>query len=243
MIGAPLDFNECFSQEDLPPPQDTYEEEIAREKAMSMWVYDTAPSMTTLPGLDWVGFVPGLVWYRYDQGYFADDPTWFTASLTPSAVSLTRGWEEEGPQDMKQNPTPVPTVFSALFKGYFIPRTTGVHRFTLASGNASHLWWGQSAATEAQSKTLASASISLPGFHRLVRGSTSLLMNSGTAYPLSIMYGQNTGPGIWNLRFSFTVPGSSTVTTDGDGYFFAILPEDTVISADVLQSQNVAGAA
>lgn len=244
MIGAPLEFTECFSSShslsasDLSPTSAEMHAEAAAMKALMAWSLVTSPSMTgSLPGQDQAR--PGLIWYRYDQGYFADEPTWFK-SLQPSAGDKTQGWtdlNQVGPKDGTPGTLPIAktVLFSMLIKGYFVPKMTGIHHFTLSSDDASYLWWGANAAVSTPNKKTSSASIALPGVHALVTGSVSLIMTAGTAYPLSIMYGQ--GSGNWHLQFSFVPPATSVSSSDGTGYYYAIVAPGTVVAGDVVTTQ------
>lgn len=208
---------------------------VVRSKAMQAFSDATTPSMTAgVYGTPPDTVLPGLIWYRYDQGYFADNPAWFK-SLTYSAADRTFGWADMnhvGPGDNTPNYLPIgqTSAFSLLVRGYFIPKTTGVHIFKLGSDDASYLWWGSEAAVPTPSKTVMTASIALPGEHPLIFGSVSLNMAAGTAYPLSIMYGQNRGG--YGFKFSFVSPGSPE-TTDGTGYYFSDLPSNTIVASAV----------
>lgn len=252
MIGAPLAFMECF----LPSPQLTPDTapatgsadtqllpemtgemlaEWKAELAMVAWAQVAVPSMEAIiPDMVQDSARPGLIWYRFDGGNFLDDPKWFMANdMTAGGKALT--WKEgEAPVDLNPHAIETPPMFSLLIKGYFVPRTTGLHRFTLESRSACYLWMGQSATVRTADKMMSSAAIALPGTHGLVKGSVTFSMTAGMAYPLSLMYGQTTGPGVWNMRLSFTDPASSTETTDGTAYYFAILQKDTVVSADLV---------
>lgn len=162
----------------------------------------------------------GLTWYRYDQGYFNDNPSWFQG-LTASASGVTNGWS-----DLARSPgAPVPGIlpiaqtsrFSFLVSGYFVAQVSGNYQLTLSSDDAAYLWIGPPALGAAASVSTGNASIKLGGLHGNNAQSVNMAMVSGQAYPLLMMYGQNEGG--WNFTFSFNPPGASS-TTDGTGYFF-----------------------
>lgn len=181
--------------------------------------------------------LPGLIWYRFDQGYFEDKPLWFKY-LKPSATGSTLGWtdlNQVGPGDNTPDTLPIgkKVSFSILIKGYFVPKVTGAHYFIMGSDDSSYLWWGQDAATVTQDKTMGTAIISLPGKRSRERWwqLVTLRMTAGTAYPLSIMYGQNLGA--WHLVFAFKAPDQDKPTQDGTGYFYGRVAAGTTIAASV----------
>lgn len=184
---------------------------------------------------------PGLLWYRFDQGYFEDKPLWFK-SLKPTAYGSTRGWvdlNQVGPGDTTPNTLPIgkKTYFSMLLKGYFVPKMTGVHLFSLASDDASYMWWGVHAITQTYDKTAGSASIVIPGTRDKTSScSVALKLTAGTAYPLSIMYGQSVGA--WHLHFQFTPPGLETPIVDGTDYLFNRVPKSTKVADMFFSSPN-----
>lgn len=177
---------------------------------------------------------PGLMWYRFDQGYFNDNPKWFK-NLNPTSGDVTLGWSGlnligPGPGDDSTNTLPVSQSenFSFLIKGYFVPKVSGIHRFTLGSDDASFMWWGAAATVATAEKNIHDASISNPGVHPPIQASVSFNMSAGTAYPLAIMYGQKSGG--YNLTFAFTPPGGQE-TNDGTGVYYSMVTSDTVIAS------------
>lgn len=207
---------------------------IRQFKAEQAFGDATAPSMTaSVEGLP-DRASPGLIWYRYDQGYFNDNPKFFQ-SLKPTVGGVTMGWKDlkhVEPSDITSNFLPINQYerFSFLIKGYFVPKTSGIHMFTLGSDDASYMWFGSAATVATANKSFRDASISLPGIHGVVTKSVSFNLSAGTAYPMAIMYGQ--GGGGYNLQFSYAPPGGQS-TTDGTGVFYCIVTSDTVIASAV----------
>lgn len=245
MFGAPLNFEDqsshCQSR-DAHTQAHAQTEEFAVEvnrRTKAAHAFDNLTTPTMSGGLYGHSeqVLPGLIWYRFDQGYFEDKPLWFK-SLKPSATGSTLGWKDlnqVGPGDTTPDTLPIgkKVSFSMLIKGYFVPKVTGLHIFALGSDDSSYLWWGKHATTVTQDKTLGSASISLPGTRDRQKWFQvmALQMTAGTAYPLSIMYGQNLGA--WHLVFGFLASGQSKYTTDGTGYFYGRVAAGTTIAASV----------
>lgn len=179
--------------------------------------YSTLPSGTQVA--DTI-VATGLGWYRYDQGYFADDPSWFQGRKA-SASGTTNGWTDlaraSGLTDTSLLPIGQTSRFSFLISGYFVAKTSGSHTFTLSSDDASYLWIGPSALGAAASVRVQNASINLSGLHGNNSSSTNVTLVAGQATPMLIMFGQNEGG--WNLSFSFAPPGSASLV-DGKGYLY-----------------------
>lgn len=175
----------------------------------------------------------GLTWYRYDQGYFGDDPTWFQGK-TPSSIGSTNGWTDiartVGATSSTYLPIAQTTRFSFIISGYFVATTTGSYQLNLSSDDASYLWIGPPALGAAASVGIANAVINLAGLHGNNVGSVNVLLVAGQAYPLLILYGQNEGG--WNLQFSYVPPGSAS-TIDGTGIFYTNLPTGTTTATAI----------
>lgn len=175
----------------------------------------------------------GLGWFRYDQGYFADDPTFFSKH-DPSQSGRSTGWTNVSPVPASTDPAFLPisstSPFSFLVSGYFAPRITGSYSFKLTSSDAAYLWIGFAAAVPTFSKNLASAKISLPGPHNIMNATVSLHMIARVFYPISIMYGSNTSTGNGHpyMQFAYQSPGYDFFTRDGTGLFFNGFDANTI---------------
>lgn len=184
----------------------------------------TNPIGSTVQTTTVIEMLSGLSWGRFDQGYFADSPAFFGGILF-SASGFTSGWlgvsQTTGTQPAGYLPISQNSQFSFLISGFFIPKVTGTHVLSMASDDASYLWLGPNALGLATSLSLSNASISLPGTHGVIPGSTSVSMVAGTAYPLFIMYGQ--GGGGYNLQLTYTPPGGNS-TSDGTQVFYSSQP-------------------
>lgn len=171
------------------------------------------------------GATPGLAWSRFDQGYFNDQPSWFEG-VSPSATGSTNGWLDLARDPIQRWAGHLPiaqtSAFSFLVWGAFFARTTGTHKLTLSSDDASYLWFGQAALIDPWDLPTSSAAINLRGLHGNFASSVSVSLVAGLAYPLLIMFGQNEGG--FNMQFSFTLPGSNSASTDGTGFFFTSAP-------------------
>lgn len=214
--------------------------QVKAMKAAQVWFTQTSPSVTGVVdmGDDPNNSFPGLFWYRFDQGYFANNPLWFTG-LQASAFNQTSGWgtlDQLFSQPVSHGPPAAlpngQVSFSLLVKGYFIPMVTGIHQFMLECADAGYMWLGGPATASTTDKSIRSASIAIPGNHARTSRSVSYKLIAGTAYPLSIMYGQNAAGG--DLHFSFTPPYSSAKILDGTGYFFSLLALNTVVATSVM---------
>lgn len=241
MFGAPLNFEQAPHSRSQGPQTEGFtvaSEATRKRKAAEAFANLTTPTMSGGLYGQTDEPLPGLIWFRYDQGYFEDKPLWFQ-NMKPTATGSTQGWtdlNQVGPGDTTPATLPIGKTdsFSMLIKGYFVPKTTGVHQIILGSMDSSYLWWGAPAATLTQDKTLGTASISLPGKKKIGQKWWQIQhvqMTAGTAYPLSIMYGLDIG--VWHLFFAFVAPGQSQFTQDLTGYIYGRVATGTTIAASV----------
>lgn len=171
------------------------------------------------------GSRPGLSWFRYDQGYFNDQPSAFRG-LTPSESGTTNGWNDldrtPGGRTAGFLPISKTSKFSFVVSGMFVPLKTGAHKFLLSSDDASYMWIGSGAVGDFTTFSTSSAKINLGGLHGNNTQSVDMDMLAGQAYPLLIMFGQNEGG--FNLEFAFKVPDRDSFISDGTAYFFTTSP-------------------
>jgi hypothetical protein len=145
--------------------------------------------------------VAGL--YQYTQaGYYADDVNFFTSMTATGATNNI-------------NSALAATTTSYQYLGYFLPATTGIYRFGIASDDAGYLWLGDTATT---GYSTTNAVIAQPG----LRGpaytySRNLLLRAGTYYPVRFMTGNNAGGGGQALQWSYA---GGAFTNDGTGEYF-----------------------
>ena len=141
--------------------------------------------------------------YQYTQtGYYADDVNFFTAM---TAVAATNNI----------NSTLGTVTTSYQYLGYFLPPTTGVYRFGIASDDAGYLWLGSTATT---GYTVNNAIIAQPGLRGAAYTySRNLLLTAGTYYPMRFMTGNNAGAGGQAVQWS---SGGGAFTNDGTGEYF-----------------------
>jgi hypothetical protein len=107
------------------------------------------------------------------------------------------------------------SYFSTMHYGLFLANATGTWTFYINSDDGSYVWIGPTADS---GYTTTNATINDGGGHGPTLKSATYPMDSGTYYPIRIMYGQNSG-GI-ALEFSFTSPSSGTRIYNGTGYYF-----------------------
>ena len=145
--------------------------------------------------------VAGL--YQYTQaGYYADDVNFFTSMTATGATNNI-------------NSALAATTTSYQYVGYFLPATTGIYRFGIASDDAGYLWLGDTAVT---GYATTNAVIAQPG----LRGpaytySRNLLLRAGTYYPVRFMTGNNAGGGGQALQWSYA---GGAFTNDGTGEYW-----------------------
>lgn len=139
--------------------------------------------------------------------YFADDMSVLTsASSAPSLESQIRD-------------VSIRNTNTLVFRGYFIPDTTSTtYTFRTRSDDASYFWIGDGARGAITDLDVDNATVDNGGLHgarTVVSGNISL--TAGQLYPIALVAGNNTGPGI--ITLSWATDGSS-YTSDGSGNFF-----------------------
>ena len=141
--------------------------------------------------------------YQYSQsGYYNEDVNFFTA-MTPVGAT----------NNIASTLGTVTTSYQYL--GYFLPASTGVHRFGMASDDAGYLWFGDTAIT---GYTVNNAIIAQPGLRAAVYTySRNFLLRAGTYYPIRFMTGNNGGDGGQFLQWSV---GGGAFTNDGTGEYW-----------------------
>ena len=144
----------------------------------------------------------GVVRRDYNQGYFADDTTWFnlyspSATTHPTNIDIGQELNESG-QDL----------YSIQWTGYFSPLSTTIYRFRTYSDDASYFWIGSNAVT---SYSTANCNVDNGGLHgsNYVNG-TPVSLTSGLYYPIRAQYGENTGGA--EMKVEFTTDDGNTWT-------------------------------
>jgi hypothetical protein len=157
--------------------------------------------------LDFVQFrgtiypVAGL--YQYSQaGYYNDNVNFFT-SMT--AVGPTN--------NIASTLNTVTTSYQYL--GYFLPASTAIYTFGIASDDAGYLWIGDTAVS---GYTTSNAIIAQPGLRGAAYTySGNIALTAGVYYPIRFMTGNNGGAGGQYLAWNVSGGG---YTTDGTGEYF-----------------------
>jgi hypothetical protein len=169
--------------------------------------FDFGSSATDSFRLDYVQFrgtiYPQAGLYQYTQsGYWNEDVNFFTAM---TAVGATN--------NIASTLATVTTSYQYL--GYFLPASTGIHSFGIASDDAGYLWLGDTATT---GYTTANAIIAQPGLRGAAYTySRNFLLRAGTYYPIRFITGNNGGAGGQFLQWSYS---GSAYTNDGTGEYF-----------------------
>jgi len=183
--------------------------------------------------------MPGLMYRAYD-GYFADDPTYFTSNTathtgtTGNILNVYNGTEGIKTVDVSQ-------WYSVEWFGYFRATATGTWTFYIASDDASFMWLGPTALS---GYTTANALIKNPNAHPVILVSNTISLTAGEYYPIRVQYGQ--GAGGADCQVSFTPPGG-TRTYDGTGYYFtgtgfsSLYPGLSAASLKAITKVNVNG--
>ncbi len=134
---------------------------------------------------------------RFDL-YFADDTRNLTTpDGTVNVVESLKGFS-------------VGTTQTWLFRGFFIPNSTSTTwQFRTTSDDASYLWIGDGATEEDDTLDVGIADVDNGGLHgSQTRTSGNISLTSGVPYPITIVAGNNTGPG------SITVEWRPNTSTD-----------------------------
>jgi len=141
--------------------------------------------------------------FQYTQaGYYNEDVNFFTA-MTPVAAT----------NNISSILNTATTSYQYL--GYFLPSTTGIHRFGIASDDAGYLWVGDLAIS---GYTTSNAAIAQPGIRAAAYTySRNFLLTAGVYYPIRFMTGQNTGGAGQFLQWN---SAGGTFTNDGTGEYW-----------------------
>ena len=145
----------------------------------------------------------GLAQIQYD-GYFADDPNWFSDARYSSSLRLnsTTGASGIPVFDWYSNPADWNNVVKSSWSwtGHFIPDETGEWLFEIASDDASYMWLGNDAVLNYQSGP-ATALINVGGIHTERTVSQKITLVKDQIYPLRIQYGNNGQAAVFKFRF------------------------------------------
>jgi hypothetical protein len=108
------------------------------------------------------------------------------------------------------------TNISRLYRGYFIPATTGSHRFRVTSDDGAYMWLGSAAIS---GYTTSNLIINNGGLHGPVAVTSGYWnMDAGTYYPIRIVYGNNAASG--QLTLEWEGPGQAFTTNGSSRYFY-----------------------
>ena len=153
--------------------------------------------------LDGQSISAGVVRRDYNQGYFADDTTWFnthspSATTHPFTIDIDQELNNSG-QD----------YYSIQWTGYFAPLTTGTYIFRTFSDDASYFWIGTNAVS---SYNVGNSNVNNGSLHggNYVSGSP-VSLTSGLYYPIRAQFGENEGGA--EMRVEFSTDGGSNWTT------------------------------
>jgi len=168
--------------------------------------------------------VAGL--YQYTQtGYYADDVNFFTtagASATGTTSNI--------------NSTLAATTTSYQYTGYFLPASTGLHSFGIASDDAGYLFFGATAIT---GYSTSNAIVAQPGLRGAAYTySRNLLLKAGVYYPIRFITGNNGGAGGQALQWSYS---GGAYSNDGTGKYF--YNSDVGLLLDISYTINVSNVA
>jgi len=138
-------------------------------------------------------------------GYYDDDVNFFNTAQLHGDTNLTASISSFSSSA---------ELYSWMWKGYFLAPNTGTYTFYTTSDDASHLWIGAIAKT---GYTTSNATVNNGGLHGARERSGTISLSAGTAYPMRIMFGENTGGDIMTVAFAGP---SISKTTNGSGYYF-----------------------
>lgn len=157
--------------------------------------------------LDYVQFrgtiYPTAGLYQYTQaGYYNEDVNFFTSMTATGATNNIAS-------------TLAATTTSYQYLGYFLPASTGLYSFGIASDDAGYLWVGDTAVT---GYTTGNAVIAQPGLRAAAYTySRNFLLVAGTYYPIRFMTGNNAGLSGQYLQWN---SAGGAYTNDGTGEYF-----------------------
>jgi len=165
--------------------------------------------------------VAGL--YQYTQtGYYADDVNFFTTAGAVAAGAIST-----------INSTLATATTSYQYVGYFLPASTGLYNFSMASDDAGYLFFG---ATAISGYSTSNAIIAQPGLRAAVYTySRNLLLKAGVYYPIRFITGNNGGAGGQFLQWRQV---GGTYSNDGTGRYF--YDSDVGLLLDISYTINVA---
>ena len=107
-----------------------------------------------------------------------------------------------------------------IFRGFFKPDvTSNSWRFRTTSDDSSWLWVGEEAKVQDSQLLTGSAKVNNSGLHTPQTSiSSNFSLNAGQYYPISIVAGNNTGPG--SLTVEWSSDGGTNWSSDGAGKLF-----------------------
>ncbi len=158
------------------------------------------PLMTARP---WVEMGTGLFIRTYN-GYFADNPNWFTNAIVTAGASTN-----------SVNNSSVPTTTSYQVLGYFRPTTTETYTFYTSSDDASYMWVG---ATATDGYTTTNALVKNGSEHGTIEQTGTIELVKGTLYAIRVQSGNNGGPGVFS--FGYSTPTIAKTTNFGNVSFY-----------------------
>lgn len=127
--------------------------------------------------------------------------------------------------------------FSIVFTGVLFVREnqSGNWTFKLTSDDASYMWIGKDALKN--NSTISNAFISNGNTHKSITKVNTIDLDGGAYYPIKIIYGNNTGLGNFNLKFS--AAGVSERSNLND-YIYAYTPNDGLATYSIeLDGDNI----
>jgi len=144
---------------------------------------------------------------RYFNTYFSDDMSNLTSS-TNSDVQV------------QLNDYSIGTTDTWLFRGYFLANTTASNwQFRTTSDDASFVWIGSNSTSTDTNLNTSNVVVNNGGTHsEQTRTSSNLSLTAGQFYPLAVVGGNNSGPGVLTLEYSNN--GGTSWQSDGNGFFF-----------------------
>lgn len=99
------------------------------------------------------------------------------------------------------NYTNLPVNTNIQATGYFLANYTGTHTFYLSSDDFSYLWLGDDALSGWQ---ISNALIDNGGLHPLTTVSATIDLEGGKYYPIRVLFGNQTGPGSFEMEYEHT---------------------------------------
>jgi len=144
---------------------------------------------------------------RYFNTYFSDNMSNLTSPTNSDVQSQLNSYS-------------VGTTDTWMFRGYFLANTTASNwKFRTTSDDASFLWIGSNSTPNDTSLNTSNVVVNNGGTHsEQTRTSSNLSLTAGQLYPLAIVGGNNSGPGVLTVEFSNN--GGTNWQSDGNGFFF-----------------------